>query len=125
MLRIIWKSVRAKQTRWTYWDELKLGNTRGCTHCKDTVALSFLAVHLYVVIAPFLNKLDHESGLHEPRKHRVEREYHLTWGMRQVKSRTLLQDRTAKPMRVAMEELQLQDLQNIEAIISKWQAVII
>jgi hypothetical protein len=57
---------------------------RESTHCKNTVAFSFLTVHLYVVIAPFLNKLDHESGLHKPRKHGGEREYHLTLVVRKV-----------------------------------------
>jgi hypothetical protein len=93
------------------------------THCKDTIAFSFLTIHLYVVIAPLLNKLDHKSGLHEPREHGVERKYHLTLDIITVELKTLWRDRTAKPMRVAMEELQLQDLQNIEAIISKWQTV--
>ena len=62
------------------------------------------------VIAPLLNKLDHKSGLHEPREHGVERKYHLTLDIRTVELKTLAvwRDRTAKPMRVAMEELQLQ-----------------
>ncbi len=50
---------------------------RESTYCKNAVALSFLTVHLNVVIAPFLNKFDHESSLHEPSKHGVQREYHL------------------------------------------------
>lgn len=55
------------------------------THRKDTVAFPILTIHFYVVIAPFLDKLDHESGLHEPRKHGGEREYHLTFGMRRAR----------------------------------------
>jgi hypothetical protein len=89
------------------------------THCKNAVALSFFTVHLNVVIAPFLNKFDHEPGLHEPRKHRVQREYHLPSDMRKVGTGHCSWYRTANPMRVAMEELQLQDLQNIEAIVSR------
>ena len=89
------------------------------THRKNAITFSFLTVHLNVVIAPFLNKFDHEPGLHEPRKHRVQREYHLPSNMRKVRTGHCSLDRTANPMRVAIEELQLQDLQNIEAIVSR------
>lgn len=37
--------------------------------------------------------------------------------MRKVGLETLVQKHTAKPMRVAIEELQLQDLQNIDATV--------
>ena len=89
------------------------------THCKNAVTVSFLTIHLNVVVAPFLNKFDHKPGFHEPRKHRVQREYHLSSDMRKVVTGHCSWDRTANPMRVAIEELQLQDLKNIEAMISR------
>ena len=89
------------------------------THRKNAVAVSFLTVHLNVVITPFLNKFDHKPGLHEPRKHGVQREYQLSSDIRKISTRYCSWDRTANPMRVAIEELQLQDLKNIEAVISR------
>ena len=90
-------------------------------HCQYPIALVIRTVHLDVVVAPFLNQLDRHRCLHQPRKHRVEQEYHLhipddrivscgssTFGISII--------RTANPIRVAMDELQLHDLQNIKAV---------
>jgi len=93
------------------------------TYCQDAVAFPILTVHLYVVIAPLLDELDHESCLHEPCEHGVQCEYQLISRVRKARSGHLGKDRTAKPMRVAMEELQLQFLKNIDATVSRQSEV--
>ena len=67
-------------------------------------------------MAHLLNLLDDERGLHEPCQHGVQAEDHLRVfrhsAQRSYKAKEIL---TANPTRVAMDELQLHDLQNIDA----------
>ena len=90
-------------------------------HRQHPIALVAGTVHLDIVVAPLLDKLDCHGGLHKPCEHRIEQEYHLSYTEQRVVScggtifKTLVVH-TANPIRVAMDELQLHDLQNIEAI---------
>lgn len=82
---------------------------------EDTVASIRIAVHLDIVVAPFFNLPDSKGRLHQPRQHRIQTEYNL----HSCISVGLLESwcaRTAKPTRVAIEELQLHDLKNIDAV---------
>jgi hypothetical protein len=48
------------------------------------MAFFILTTHFDVMIAPFFNKRNHETGLHKPRKHGVQCEYHLKYVMRRL-----------------------------------------
>lgn len=90
-------------------------------HRQYPITLVVRTVHLDIVVAPLLNQLDRHRCLHKPCKHRVEQEYHLHMSNNRIVSSGstvfgISVIRTANPIRVAMDELQLHDLQNIEAI---------
>lgn len=81
-------------------------------YSKDAVALVICAVHFYIVVAPFLDELDGAICAHDPGENRVEGKYDLQ-GM--SGGAGVMIGRTANPTRVAMDELQLHDLQNMDA----------
>lgn len=90
-------------------------------HRQHPIALVIRTVHLDVVVAPLLNQLDRHRCFHKPGEHRIDQEYHLRISNNRIVSFGglpfgLLVGPTANPIRVAMDELQLHDLQNIDAI---------
>lgn len=90
------------------------------THRKNTVAFLSGALHLDIVETPFLNEFDCHISLHDPGEDRIKGKNNLKARFKYAPCTTQLPSLTANPTRVAIEELQLQDLKNNEAAASQF-----